>query len=123
MSQVRRQRLEELILRAMSHLLQSNSSRMEPKGMVTVTAVQLSRSLEEAKVYLSTFHSPDPRACFKALEAQLPFIQKQLALQIGGQLRRLPRVRLIEDDAQLRAERIEQLLRADESLQTDDSSL
>ena len=105
--------MERLIQVAFSELIQSGSLQLGNKAFVTVTEVQLNSSLEEARVYLSTFHALSPSDCFSMLSQQLPHIHNHLAQLLRNKLRRMPRIVLVHDDSQVRALRIDQLLKGE----------
>jgi len=78
---------------------------------VTITGVDLSADLRQAKVYFSTTGSPAEIDTVKlGFQKAKPFIKRLLASQLG--LRYMPDIRFYYDEALDRGERIEKLLRA-----------
>jgi ribosome-binding factor A len=77
----------------------------------TITGVDLSADLRQAKVYFSTTGSPAEIEAVKAgFQKAKPFIKRLLAARLG--LRYMPDIRFFYDEALDRGERIEELLRA-----------
>jgi ribosome-binding factor A len=78
-------------------------------GMVTITDVELTGDLREAKVYYSTLgDETTQRATNKALKKALGFIQTQLAHEL--RIRKAPLIEFKVDKTAERAGRIEELL-------------
>lgn len=78
-------------------------------GFVTITRVQLSPDLQQARVRYTTLGDDKARAnTAKALQRAAPFLRRQLGARL--RLRRAPEVTFLYDDAIAGQDRIEQLL-------------
>lgn len=79
-------------------------------GFITLTKVQVSPDLQQARVFYTTLGDPKARIeTAKALERVTPFVRRQ----IGGRvrLRRVPEIEFRFDEAIQHQDRIEQILR------------
>ena len=78
-------------------------------GMVTVTAVDVSRDLRQARIYVSVLGSDTERAStFDALDSLTSHLRSRLAKSL--QLRIAPEISFKLDESVARAARIESLL-------------
>ena len=78
-------------------------------GFVTLTRVQLSPDLQQARVRYSTLGDDKARiTTAKALERAKPFLRQRIAARVG--LRRAPELAFQFDESIAREERIESLL-------------
>lgn len=92
-------------------------------GFVTLTRVQLSPDLQQARVMYTTLGDDKARAnTAKALQRAAPFLRRQLGSRL--RLKRAPELRFAYDDAVAGQDRIERLLndihREDAARQTSD---
>ncbi|HEU4993560.1 MAG TPA: 30S ribosome-binding factor RbfA [Gemmatimonadaceae bacterium] len=88
-----------------------NEGAKDPRlvGLVTVTAVDVSRDLRQARVFVSILGSDTERAAtFEALESMTSHLRSRLARSL--RLRVAPEVSFKLDDSVARAARIESLL-------------
>lgn len=76
-------------------------------GFVTVTAVEVSSDLKNAKVYISVFGS-DVGRTFEGLDAARPFIRSELGRRL--KLRFVPELSFREDHTEEEAEKITKLM-------------
>ncbi|KYP14320.1 ribosome-binding factor A [Flavihumibacter sp. CACIAM 22H1] len=67
-------------------------------GMVSISNVKVTPDLLEARVYISLFKVPDPKAAMKKLEDRAWEIKKGLAAAIKHQVRRIPVMQFYLDD-------------------------
>jgi len=82
----------------------------EGLGFTTVTAVNLTADLRQAKIYISVFGAEDQRRrTMEFLEAETPHIRSLLAGRI--RLRFMPSLQFILDDTLDRVDRINMLLK------------
>ncbi len=78
-------------------------------GFVTLTRVQVSPDLQQARVMYTTLGDDKARAnTAKALERAAPFLRRQLGARL--RLKRAPELRFLYDDSVAGQDRIEQLL-------------
>jgi ribosome-binding factor A len=88
-----------------------NEGAKDPRlvGMVTVTAVDVSQDLRQAKIFVSILGSDTERAAtFEALTSLAGHLRSRLARSL--QLRLVPEISFKLDDSVARAARIESLL-------------
>ena len=67
-------------------------------GMVSVPSVKVTPDLLEARIYLSIFNAPDPKAALKKIEERAWEVKKELASRVRQQLRRIPELKFFLDD-------------------------
>jgi ribosome-binding factor A len=81
-------------------------------GFVTITGVEVSADLKHAQVFFSAYGEPDAKEkAFKGLKRACKFIRHELAERL--QMRYVPKLRFEIDETPERAQRIEQILRAE----------
>jgi ribosome-binding factor A len=85
-------------------------------GFVTITRVQVSPDLQQARVFYTTISTSSPagdadksrRATEQALGRAIPFLRRQIGARL--RLKRVPELRFIYDESIAGQDRIEQLL-------------
>jgi ribosome-binding factor A len=78
-------------------------------GFVTLTRVQVSPDLQQARVYYTAFgDETSRRSSARALERAAPFLRRQIGARL--RLKRTPELRFVYDEAIAGQDRIEQLL-------------
>jgi ribosome-binding factor A len=104
----RADRVEQLAREVLGEAIQELK---DPRiGFVTVTGVKLSRDLRQAQVFVSALGSEDEReVTIGAIQHATPHLRAILGREV--RLRRLPELKIIEDQTAQNSERIEQLLR------------
>ncbi len=100
-------RLAEQIKRELSVVIQMEL-RDPRMGMVTVSAVEVSRDLSVAKIYFTVFEQDKIEASRKVLEASSGFLRKHLASTIS--VRSLPRLAFYFDESIGRGSRVSALI-------------
>jgi len=90
----RQSRLAEQIRRELSNLVQLEL-RDPRMGMVTISAVDLSRDYSVAKVYFTVLEEDKVKPSKKALESAAGFLRKGLASKLS--MRSLPRLTFFHD--------------------------
>ena len=120
----RQSRLAEQIKRELSVLIQMELR--DPRiGMVTISAVEVSRDLSLAKVYFTVFETEKIAASLKVLDASSGFLRKQLSNSLS--MRSLPRLSFYHDESIERGRRVSSMidtaLAQDRALSDQDSSL
>jgi ribosome-binding factor A len=123
MSSKRPKRLAEAIRREISSLL-VNGVKDPRLGMVTVMDVTVTGDLRYAKVYISSFESPERvENSMKALEKATGFIRRELGKQI--RLRNVPELSFHYDDTPDKAmyltEVINKVRREDEAVNIEEN--
>ncbi len=99
-------RLETLLLEEINTLITRKAANGDFGGVVTITAVHVSKDLTTAKVYFSVFGSPEDRQ--KTQEA-LSLLRKEIGAQLRGRLhlKRIPSFTFEYDDTPEKASRVE----------------
>src|SRR4051812_20077317 len=78
-------------------------------GFVTLTRVQVSPDLQQARVYYTALGDPQAqRNSARALDRAVPFLRRQLGSRL--RLKRTPDLKFIHDDSIAGQDRIEQIL-------------
>lgn len=78
-------------------------------GFVTLTRVQVSRDIQQARVYYTTLGDETARRnSGQALERAVPFLRRQIGSRL--RLKRVPELKFVYDDSIAGQDRIEQLL-------------
>ena len=86
-------------------------------AMISVSSVQITPDLLEARIYLSIFNTTDKKATLKKLEERHWEVKKELASRIKTQVRRIPELRYFLDDTLDQVFKMEELfnkIKADE---------
>ena len=104
---VRREKIESLLHRVLSMLLQQHFSHVLSNEFLTVSGVSLNKSLSSAKVYISTFHATSPEKTFTLLKRHEGLLRKYLAQHMHHQLRYIPTLTLIMDTREADAARLD----------------
>ena len=108
MATIRQQRVEGLLFQELSIML--NGELGDPRvSLITVTSVQITKDLRNAKVHI--YHQNDDfsrKEVLAGLRSATPYLRSQLAVRCG--LRMVPEVIFYYDDAPERAARVDELL-------------
>jgi ribosome-binding factor A len=113
----RSERVADLIRRELARLLQEELR--DPRvGFVTLTGVDLSPDLKNARVYVSVL-GEDHEGPLRALERATPFLRRKLAGQAG--LRFTPTLRFVFDASVETGERVESILAELRAARSDDA--
>jgi ribosome-binding factor A len=79
-------------------------------GFVTVTAVRLSADLRHARVFVSSYGTPEEQEqSIEGLRSARPYLQSEVGRQV--RMRYTPELSIELDDVPQKAERVEDLLR------------
>jgi ribosome-binding factor A len=79
-------------------------------AMISVSSVQITPDLLEARIYLSIFNATDKKSTLKKLEERHWEVKKELAARIKTQVRRIPELRYFLDDTLDQVFKMEELL-------------
>jgi ribosome-binding factor A len=103
----RTRRLDHLLREEVSAILRREIS--DPRiGFVTITSVEVSNDLRHATVWASVIGDADERrASLRALERAMPYVRHHLG---ALRLRRIPELKVREDDSFQRGTRVMELL-------------
>lgn len=101
------QRLNELIKREFSQLLLKEIEF--PKDvLITVTRVQVSADLSQAKIYISVIPEKYFSRIFRMLNKKVSFLQNKINQLLI--IKKVPKIKLVEEEKTREATRIEELL-------------
>jgi ribosome-binding factor A len=120
----RSRRIEEQILRLLAELVRREVK--DPRvGLVTLTAVEVSRDMSHAKVYFLPFDQQrDPAEVGHALASAAGFLRAHLRRQLT--MRHVPELRFVPDESIDRAVKLSALIntavREDEARHVDEAS-
>lgn len=106
--QLRIEKLQELIRQEMSKII-SNDIKDPRIGFVTVTGVEMTGDLREAKIFVSVMGSPDDvKTSLEGLNSALGFIRREIGQRI--RLRFTPEISFALDTSLNYGEHIQKLL-------------
>ncbi|HYD22408.1 MAG TPA: 30S ribosome-binding factor RbfA [Flavipsychrobacter sp.] len=94
----RQKQVGKLILEEMSSIFQREGVNVIDGGMVSVSKVQVTPDLMEARVYLSFFQIKDEAKLLHEIKERTGEWRKLLGLRVKNQLRRVPELTFFGDD-------------------------
>jgi len=101
-------RVSELVRRQVSHFIVRELAD-EGLGIVSVTAVDMSRDLQQATVYVSSLaQGPDVESILFVLEENVPAVRRDLAQSLH--LRRVPDLTFRYDESVERGQRLTKMI-------------
>ncbi|OGO51620.1 MAG: ribosome-binding factor A [Chloroflexi bacterium RBG_16_68_14] len=105
----RTERINDLLREEISDLLRREVKDPRVGGLVTITEVDVSPDLRQAKVFVSVLGSEEEKtSTFQALEAASHFLRRELRKRLT--IRRMPELTFHPDDSLERGARILSLL-------------
>lgn len=105
----RTERINELLRQEISNLLQREFKDPRVGGLVSITEVDVSPDLRQAKVYVSVLGTEEERvSTLEALGAGAAFLQRELRRRLS--IRRMPELTFMRDESLERGARILSLL-------------
>ena len=108
-SETRLGRVNEEIKKAVSHTITFELKNSEVTGLVSVTKVDVSPDLKNAKVYISLLNSKSNTKTLNGLKKSEKFIRSQVAKKVN--LRTTPELFFILDDSIAYGDKIENILK------------
>jgi len=111
MSSIRQQKFESLIQQEFGKLFREEARTICLGAMVTVTVVRVAPDLSYAKIYISIFGNPDPKAVLKNIEVNKVNLRYEMGKRLGKSLRRIPTFGYLIDDSLDYSEKIDKLLK------------
>ncbi len=94
----RQKQVARLIQEEMNMIFQKESLTMVQGGMVSISKVQVTPDLLEARIYLSFFKIADPVALLHIITDKTGELRGQLGNKLRHQLRRIPELQFFQDD-------------------------
>lgn len=98
MASKRQEQVAELIKRNFGIVLQQEGSYIYGGAFVTVTQVQVTPDLSQAKLYVSVFNAEDKDAVLLMMERETKKLKRALAYRIKKHVRRIPDISIFLDD-------------------------
>ena len=98
MASKRQEQVAELIKRNFGVVLQQEGSYIYGDAFVTVTQVQVTPDLSEAKLYISVFNTEDKEAVLQMMTNGTKKLKQSLAHRIKRHVRRIPEISIFLDD-------------------------
>jgi len=109
MKQIRINKIESLILRAMGEILIKEKDALTGNNIVSVTFVKVTPDLSIARIYLSIFPVEKREEVIAHFEANKKFIRKLLGSKIRY-IRKIPELEFYIDDSFDQIQKIDNLL-------------
>jgi ribosome-binding factor A len=110
MGTLRQQKIDSLIQRELSVILQQNAREFALGSMASVTKANITSDLSLVRVYISIFAHKEPMTVIAALNANKSQIRHLLTKAISN-LRKMPELIFKLDDSLDYAEKIDELLK------------
>ncbi len=107
----RQKQVGQLILEEMSDIFLRTGMNMVDGGMLSISKVNLTPDLMEARIYLSLFKVKDPEALLKDIKARTGEWRNMLGQRMKNQLRRIPELQFYIDDTLDYVFRMEELFK------------
>ncbi len=95
----RQKQISELLRRQFSMVLMEEGSYIFERALVTVTQVNVSPDLQNAKVYLSVFNTDNKQAVMMNIEENNHRLRLSLANKVARQVRRIPELQFFLDES------------------------
>jgi ribosome-binding factor A len=94
----RQKQIGGLLQEELSDIFQRLGLNMIDGGMISISSVKLTPDLLEARIYLSFFQVADAKQTMKKIEDRAWEIKRELSARVKQQLRRIPELKLFQDD-------------------------
>lgn len=105
----RQKQVGQAIRREMSDLLRRHVSDPRIQGIISVTEVEITADLMQAKVFISVLGTEEQKAeVFAGLDSASDYLRRELGARL--RLRFVPRLVFLKDDSLERAEHLLQLI-------------
>ena len=98
MASKRQEQVAELIKRNFGVVLQQEGSYIYGDAFVTVTQVQVTPDLSQAKLYISVFNTENKQGVLLMMENEIRKLKQSLAYRIRKHVRRIPDIAIYLDD-------------------------
>lgn len=111
MASIRQEKIERLLQKELSLVMQQFSRSHFGGALITVTKVRISPDLSVAKTYLSLYLTADKKKLITEISAHSHELRRELGMRIGKQMRVTPELAFFLDDSLDYLENIERLLK------------
>ncbi|WP_196885823.1 30S ribosome-binding factor RbfA [Aureivirga sp. CE67] len=99
METTRQKKIAGVLQKDLVDILQSAAKEGMKGVIISVTRVNVTTDLSQAKVYLSVFPSEKRDELIEAIKTNTHLVRHELALRTKNQLRRMPNLEFIGDDS------------------------
>ena len=100
-------KVNQLIKKELSHIILKEMD-FSKKVLVTLTRVDTSRDLEQAKIYISVIPEEESQQALETLNKSIYYLQQKLNQRL--RMRPVPRIKFVEEKKTKEAGRVEELL-------------
>ncbi len=107
----RQKQVGGLLYEELNGIFQRLGLNMIDGGMVSLSSVKVTPDLLEARIYLSLYQVRDQAEVLKKIKDRAWEIKKELAQQVGKQLRRMPVLQFYLDDTLEQVFKMEELFK------------
>jgi ribosome-binding factor A len=111
MESVRQLKYAKLIQKELGDLFLKEGRNWYGNYFITVTGVKVTPDLALARINISFFKVPDPKAVMKLIEKNIPDIRRHLGSRIGKQARIVPSLEFFHDDSLNYVEHIDKIFK------------
>ena len=94
----RQKQVAAVLQQEMNDIFMRLGMNMMDGGMISISKVQVTPDLLEARIYLSLFKVHDEKELMKKIESRAWEVKKELSDRIKHQLRRIPVLHFYQDD-------------------------
>ena len=94
----RQKQVAAVLQQEMNDIFMRLGMNMMDGGMVSISKVQVTPDLLEARIYLSLFKMQDDKEVMKKIENKAWEVKKELSDRVKHQLRRIPVLHFYQDD-------------------------
>ena len=98
MASKRQEQVAELIKRNFGIVLQQEGMYIYGSASVTVTSVQVTPDLSQAKLYISVYNTDDKEEVLNLMNRDIRRLKQSLAYRIKKHVRRIPDIAIYLDD-------------------------
>ena len=100
-------RVNQLVKKELSKILLREMD-FSPGVLITITRVEVTPNLREAKVYISCFPEKEKTQAFQDLKREIFFIQKALDKRL--KIKIVPKIKFLEEKKTKEADEVEEIL-------------
>ena len=94
----RQKQVAAVLQQEMNDIFMRLGMTMMDGGMISISKVQVTPDLLEARIYLSLFQVQDAKEVMKRIENKAWEVKKELSNRVKHQLRRIPVLHFYQDD-------------------------
>lgn len=105
----RQQKVSRFLQRELGEIFLQNGKRLFNNSFITITDVQVSPDLLEAKAYVNVLQEDDPKGLVARINENVKEIRNLLGQRVRHQMRRIPNLEFFYDDSLDKAERMDEI--------------